>query len=317
MGRGRYGWSVPRTAVIEWLLDGDVAVRFQALRDLMGQDERGLQGRIAHEGQGSALLAARGDDGHWGDGFYQPKWTSSHYTLLELKNMGLCQTHPIARDTVGRILHEEKGPDGGVDPASKAGHSDVCINGMALAYASYFRSPAADLASLVDFVLGQRLPDGGYNCRLNRSGARHSSVHTTLSVIEGITEYERWGYRHRVDEMTTSRSEAVEFLLRHRLFRSEHTGQPIHPEFTRLHHPSRWRFDILRCLDSFRDAGVGHDERMNDALDVLASRRHGDGRWGANKTYAGATHLPQPRAGQPNRWITLMAMRVQDTYTRQ
>lgn len=315
--RGRYGRCVPRTVVIEWLLDGDVAVRFQTLRDLMRQDDQGLQDRIADEGQGAAMLAARGEDGHWGAGFYQPKWTSSHYTLLELKNMGLSRTNPAARDTVAKILHEEKGPDGGLDPTRRVGHSDVCINGMALAYASYFRATAADLESVVDFLLRQRMPDGGYNCRLNRSGAHHSSVHTTLSVIEGVTEYQHGGYRHRVDELVASRSAAVEFLLRHRLFRSERTAQPIDPELTRLHHPARWRFDILRCLDAFRDAGVGYDERLDDALNILASRRRGDGRWSANKTYAGATHVPQPRAGAPNRWITLAAMRVEDTYTRQ
>ena len=60
-----------------------------ATRDLLGHEDASLQARIATEGIGAALLAARGQEGHWGRGFYQPKWTSSHYTLLQLSQIGL------------------------------------------------------------------------------------------------------------------------------------------------------------------------------------------------------------------------------------
>ena len=59
-------------------------------------------------------------------GFYQPKWTSSHYTLLELKNLGLSRRHPSARDTVALILETEKGQDGGLNPSSTVMQSDAC-----------------------------------------------------------------------------------------------------------------------------------------------------------------------------------------------
>lgn len=298
--------------VLAWLLQADVAVRFQARRDLLGEEDPELQSRIEREGDGAALLAARGPSGHWGRGFYQPKWTSSHYTLLELKNMGLRRDQPAAGETVAMILRDHKGRDGGVNPARTIAVSDVCVNGMTLGYATYFGAPGDDLVSVVDYVLGQRLPDGGFNCRLNRSGATHSSVHTTVSVIEGITEYERCGYRHRLDELLAARATAVEFLLRHRLFRSERTGEPIRQEFTRLHHPARWYFDVLRGLDALADAGVQQDPRMDDALDVLVSRRRADGRWTAG-AYAGATHLP-PSGRAPSPWATLIARRVLEAY---
>jgi hypothetical protein len=307
--------SADRASVLDWLLRGDVAVRFATERDLLHRVDHDLQQRIAHEGYGAALMAARGAGGHWGAGFYQPKWTSSHYTLLELKNAGLVRTNPLARETVALILEEEKGQDGGLEPGKTVRHSDACVNGMALGYAAYFGAAEGDLASIVDFLLAQRLPDGGFNCRLNRTGARHSSVHTTVSVIEGITEYQRSGYAHRLDELLTARSTAVEFLLRHRLYRSERTGEPMNAEFTRLHHPARWHFDILRGLDALADAGVGYDPRLDDAVSVLRGHRRSDGRWAANRAYAGATHVPLTPAGQPNPWVTLMAVRVLDAYS--
>ena len=300
--------------VLAWLLEEDVAVQFQARRDLLGRFDPDLQQRIGREGAGAVLLSAREPGGHWGRGFYQPKWTSSHYTLLELKNMGLSRDDPLACETVGLILRETKGRDGGLNPSRTIKVSDACVNGMALGYASYFGAPEEQLASIVDFLLGQRLLDGGFNCNWNRSGARHSSMHTTVSVLEGITEYEHSGNRYRLDELVAARATAVEFLLRHRLYRSERTGQLINAEFTRLHHPARWHFDVLRGLDVLVEARVGHDPRMDDALDVIAARQQADGRWLANKAYPGATYLPPVPAGEPSPWITLVALRILKTY---
>jgi hypothetical protein len=301
-------------AVLDWLLDGDVSVQLQTRRDLLHEDADALRPRIATEGDGATILAARHPDGHWGRGFYRPKWTSSHYTLLELRNLGLDPAHPDAGETVRMILREEKRQDGGLDPTVNARGSDACVNGMALNYATYFRAPEEDLASIVDFLLAGRVADGGFNCRANRVAVRHSSMHTTLSVLEGITGYERAGHPYRRDELLEARATSVEFLLRHRLFRSEHTGAVIRPEFVRLHHPTRWYYDLLRCLDALADAGIPYDERMSDAIDVLLSRRAPDGRWPVNRAYPGETHLPNPLPGTPHRWVTLCALRVLAAY---
>ena len=295
---------------------GDVAVRFSAARDLLHRLDLRLQERIAREGDGAAaILAARGADGEWGRGFYQPKWTSSHYTLLELKGMGLSRNNGPARDAVALILRENIGRDGGLNPARTVEQSDACVNGMGLNYCAYFGADAGQLATIVDFLLDQRLPDGGFNCQLNRSGARHSSVHTSVSVIEGVTEYHRSGYEYRLEELLTARSAAIEFLLGHRLYRSRRTGRPMNAEFTRLHHPARWHFDILRGLDALADAATPYDRRMDDALTLLRDRCGDDGLWLANRPYPGATHVPPTRAGRPDRWVTLIATRVLNAYT--
>lgn len=298
--------------MLDWLLDGDVAVAYLTTRDLLGREDLQLQRRIPTEGIGAALLAARGPDGHWGRGFYQPKWTSSHYTLLQLREIGFPPLHPAARETVGLILATEKGQDGGVNPASRRDPSDACVSGMALNYASWFWAEPEDLRSVVDYLLRQRVADGGFNCRHHRAGdeVRHSSVHTTVCVIEGITTYLASRYAYRRDELEDARASSVEFLLRHRLFRSERTGAPIDPEFTRLHVPARWHFDILRGLDALAAARVPRDERMGDALAILRGRRCDDGRWVVNRAYPGATHVPNDPAGEPSRWVTLVAERV-------
>lgn len=298
--------------VLDWLLTGDAAAAYLATRDLLGRDDAGLQDRIATEGVGAALLAARGANGHWGRGFYQPKWTSSHYTLLHLKEIGLSPAHPAPRETVQLILATEKRRDGGVGPAGPPTPSDACVNGMALGYASWFGATEDLLRSIVDFLLAERVADGGFNCRHNRPRAHvtHSSMHTTVCVMEGVTTYLRSSRQYRRDELAEAVSSSAEFLLRHRLLRSERTGQVISPEFSRLHFPARWHYDVLRGLDCLAAAGVSRDERMDEALTLVRRRRRPDGRWSGNRSYPGVTYVPVERPGEPNPWLTVIAERV-------
>ncbi|WP_141842146.1 hypothetical protein [Humibacillus xanthopallidus] len=304
--------------VLDWLLAGDVAAAYLATRDLLGRDDADLQRRIATEGVGAALLAARGPNGHWGRGFYQPKWTSSHYTLLHLKEIGLSPTHPGARDTVRLILDTEKHRDGGVGPAASPTPSDACVNGMALGYASWFGAPEDRLRSIVDFLLTERVVDGGFNCRHNRprTHVTHSSMHTTVCVMEGMTTYLRSNRRYRRTELEEAVASSAEFLLRHRMLRSERTGQVISPEFTRLHFPARWHYDVLRGMDCLAAGGTPRDHRMDEALALIRRRQRPDGRWSANRSYPGVTYVPGERPGEPSPWLTVIAERVLLAYPR-
>ena len=89
--------------VLHWLVDGDPAIRWQALRDLQGAAERTVrreQSRVAEEGWGARLLALQNSDGKWAKGIYTPKWTSTTYTLLLLRAMGLPDSGPTAASTI-------------------------------------------------------------------------------------------------------------------------------------------------------------------------------------------------------------------------
>lgn len=292
-----------------WLLDGDVAIQFQTHRDLLHLERSDLQRRIASEGDAATILAAH-DTAGWGHGFYKPKWTSPHYSLLELRDLAVAPDHPVCVSEVARALEEHKGSDGGFNPTDSVAVSDVCMNGMFLAFGCTFGADAAALQTIVNFVLQQQMPDGGFNCQANRAGARVSSVHSTTSLIEGLGEYLRNGYAYRASDVRTALDSAVESLLTRRLYQKRSSAEPIRAEFTKLHHPARWHFDVLRGLDVLRAAGIAYDNRLDDAVDVLLSRRRSDGRWSATSQYPGQTHISYPRAGEPNRWVTLRALRV-------
>ena len=296
--------------LLQWLLEGDVSIRYQARRDLMDCEDGHLRKRIAKEGWGARLLSYRRSDGHWGRGYYHPKWTSSHYILLDLKNLSILpDTRPI-RESLEVVLKSESGMNGGIAQSSTHVWSDVCVNGMVLNFASYFRAEERDLRPVVDFILSQHMPDGGFNCEYNRTGAVHSSLHSTLSVVEGITEYAQTGYTYRLSDLRSAERESREFILRHGLFRSERTSEIIDKKMLMLSFPSRWRYDILRALDYFRSANVGYDSRMEEALGILAKKRRKNGKWPVQARHPGATYFDMEKAGSRSRWNTLRGLRV-------
>lgn len=87
---------------------------------------------------------------------------------------------------------------------------------------------------------------------LLRRNPRHSSLHSTLSLLEVIQEHGDNGYRYRTDELQQAAKEARDFILLHRLFKSDRTGDIIRKYFLKLSFPPRWLYSILRCLDHYR-----------------------------------------------------------------
>ena len=134
-------------------------------------------------------------------------------------------------------------------------------------------------------------------------------MHTTILVLEGLLEYERFQPRDAA-RVREAQVRGREFLLVHRLFRSHRTGNVINPAWTRFSFPPQWHYDILRALDHFRDVGAARDERLSEAIEIVKQRRKDDGRWILQNRYPGKTFFEMEKLGQPSRWNTLRALRV-------
>lgn len=154
------------------------------------------------------------------------------------------------------------------------------------------------------------MPDGGFNCRTTRSGAKHSSLHSTISVLEGLYEFQKSGTTYRKKDIQSAKESGEEFILIHQLFISDRTGEIINKDFLKIPYPCRWRYDILRAMDYFSYAGCKWDTRMQQAVGVLLSKRNNYGSWNLNAAHPGKVHVTMEQAGKPSRWNTLRAMRV-------
>ena len=134
-------------------------------------------------------MARQNDNGHWGRAFYSPKWISTHYTLLDLRNLCI-ESQPSITKTIN-ILFDDCINAQAKQPSRKTVSGDVCVNGMFLNYAAYFGADEENLKNTIDYLLCEQMPDGGFNCDYRRHNATHSSLHTTLSVTgrhDGISE---------------------------------------------------------------------------------------------------------------------------------
>ena len=163
------------------------------------------------------------------------------------------------------------------------------------------------LLEVLNHLLAEQMPDGGWNCR-RRFGAVHSSVHTTMSVLDAIGEAlaRKLG---PISKLRAAQAHAIEFLLAHRLLKSDRTGKVIREDFTRFSFPPRWHYDVLRALDYLRTTKFIHDPRLADAFALLERRRDKTDRWRLQNRHRGVTFFEMEKVGQPSRWNTLRALR--------
>jgi len=312
--------------VVQWLLAGDPAIRWQTLRDLLEAPARVVERErksISRTGWGARLLAEQGPDGRWAagqssdSGLYSPKWISTTYTMLTLRDFGIPPTSRPARKACRSLLEEGLQSDGGLAYGTWAKWSrrgETCVSGMGLSILSYFEYDNPRLDTIVEHLLEEQMPDGGWNCR-HPQGATHSSVHTTISVLEGLREYDVHR-THASRAIRAAQRRGREFLLVHRLFRSHRTGRIIKPEFLRFSFPPRWHYDVLRALDYFQSVRAPYDPRLTDAIEILRRNQLPDGRWPLQNRYPGKTWFEMEEVGEPSRWNTLRALRVLKWWNR-
>lgn len=292
-----------------WLLEGDPAVRWQVMRDLLGASPRLVaaeRAKVATEGWGARLLAVQDTDGCWAGALYSPKWTSTTYTLLLLARLGLSSGHAQALAGCRRLWDGARWYGGGLTLAKTVREAETCVTGMLVQLASDFGLVEPRLDPTVSWLLGQQLPDGGWNCESIRAGSQHGSFNTSIIVLEALAAYERSG-----GSVPVARAAAAgrRFFLDHRLYRSHRSGEVVDLAFTRFPFPPQWHFDVVRGLECFRAAGARRDERLRDAIEVVRRAGRSDGTWPMYRPYPGRQWFPLETRG-PSRWSTLRALRV-------
>jgi len=304
--------------VLDWLLDSDPAIRWQALRDLADAPVEIVEAeraRIGTEGWGARLLALRGEDGLWAGGALFPAgwtysehpkgqpWTATAYSLVALQDFGVDPNTEELRRAVAQVREHGRWEHAGQPFFS--GEVEPCINGMVVGLGAYFDQ---DVDGVVARLVGEQLEDGGWNCEAENGSVR-SSFHSTIRVLEGLLDHER--ATGGSAESIAARRRGEEYLLERKLFRRKSTGEVVNPAWLQFSFPTRWHYDVLRGLEYFRAVGDPPDPRANEAIDLLRSKQQPDGTWLLENTHPGAIHFAfEDGDGRPSRWNTLRALRV-------
>jgi hypothetical protein len=307
--------------VLDWLLDADPSIRWQALRDLRDAPPEVVAAerrRVAREGWGARLLALQGDDGLWDGGALFPgrngqplpwdrsegqPWTATAYSLVQLMEFGIDPSDERVRRAVELVRDNCRWENAG-QPFFE-GEVEPCINGMVVALGAYF---GQDVDGVVERLVGEQLEDGGWNCEAENGSVR-GSFGTTIRVLEGLLLHEQATGGSAAAVAARRRGE--EYVLERRLLFRRSTGEVIDPAFLQFSYPTRWHYDVLRGLQYFRSTDERPDHRAEEAIELVRSKQRPDGTWLLENTHPGAVHfLMDPGEGRPSRWNTLRALRV-------
>jgi hypothetical protein len=240
-----------KSSVIRWLLDSDPSIRWQVMRDLTdapADEVAAERARVATEGAGAQLLALQAPDGRWGGAAWNRGWHSTMHVLSLLREMGLDPASDEARRAVGlvrdRVTWQGCGPP-------EADATLLRRRGRALHQRPGRRGRRLlrpGRPGIVDRLLAEQLPDGGWNCEA-ADGSTRSSFNTTICVLDALLEYERRRGTARGD---AARLRGQEYLLERRLLRRRSTGEVIERDrkggaaWTRFAFPTWWHYDVLR-----------------------------------------------------------------------
>jgi hypothetical protein len=303
-------------SVIDWLLEGDPAIRWQVLRDLTNgpaDDVAAERARVEHDGWGAHLLALEDPEGLWDGGACFPAsytgsepgqpWTATMHTLQTLQILGLDPASESASRAIGLVAENGRWEHAGQRYFD--GEVEPCINGRTIETGAYF---GVDVGVIVERILAGRLADGGWNCEVENGSVR-SSFDTTINVLDGLLEFERAAGESA--EVRKARRSGEEYLLERGLFRRKTTGVIVQPSYLEFAFPYYWHYVVLRALDYFRWSGADPDPRMAEAVAVMQSKRQPDGRWLLDRIHLGRVHFDlEGGVGTPSRWNTLRALRV-------
>ncbi|ANW65596.1 squalene cyclase [Mycobacterium sp. djl-10] len=299
---------MPHDSVVAWLLDSDPALRWQVERDVLHAPPevwQATRARVAVEGFGARLLVQQDADGQWAGGAFFPTdfdeereaqpWTATTWALKDLREWGVDAA--VLGDTAQRLAaHSRWEYD---DLPFWGGEVDCCINAWTLASGVWL---GVDVSGIADWFIDHQLPDGGWNCEW-ANGSTRSSFHSTLNALKGLSA---------CDGDKAVRRSGEEYLLQRRLINRLSTGEPVAPWVGEFSFPFHWCYSVLNAADYFRAVGRP-DPRLTDAITMIRDARAPDGTWHNAGRHPGRVwfHVDAP-AGQPSKWLTLIALRVLD-----
>jgi hypothetical protein len=244
--------------------------------------------------------------GRWGGGIYGPKWISTFYTMRDLFSLGINPQHPIFQRGLDTLLEYMWNP-------SRFVEDDICVVAMLASLMMYGQRQGESIDGMIDYLLTHRQTDGGWNCDTIRQITDKSSIHTTLSVLEALADYQAIGRLGRLSAIAEAAESGRDFLLRKRLFRRESDQSIILPYITQFHFPTRWKYDVLRALLYFASTGQPFDPRMTEALNLLQAG-FAKGYLGRGTTWSGRIHFKMEtgKIGQMNTLRGLVVLKSYD-----
>jgi hypothetical protein len=308
-------------SVLNWLLeDENPSVKYLTMTTILEEPEdskfaKKTRALIAKSPFILALFNGQQRDGNFGCNVYD-KWMGAHWRLRSIVDLAIPEGDKRAIKAADQVLRWLESPEHKKYIRLVNGLTRRCASQEGNALVACCRLGMADdprVRNLAKSLISWQWPDGGWNCDKEIT-AHHSSFYESVIPMWGLMEY----HRTTGDRAALSAANRTgDFILRHRLFRSEKTGEIINSNWLRLRYPYYWHYNILQGLSALAMLGKAKDSRCREAFDIIEKKRRPDGRWKAD-----GYHWKYPIEGerygspvdwwrgQPNKMLTLNALRA-------
>jgi hypothetical protein len=326
----------PDHDTIQWLLTGGPpGVRYLTLRDLLERppDDPELRAALtnAHrEGAIPFVLGQMHPDGYWvepGPG-YNPKYTSTVWSLILLAQLGArMEEDERVGQACAYVLEHTLTPGGQFSSNGPPSGTIDCLQGnlcwsllelgcsdprLDLAFEWMARSvtgtgiaPATDRQAKMRYYAGKCGP-------LFACGA-NVKLSCAWGAAKVMLAFARLPIERRTPLIEQAIEAGVNFLFSvdpaQATYPSGWTGKPSQ-NWWKFGFPVFYVTDLLQIVEALVKLGYGADPRLANALSVIRDKQTSDGSWLLEYDYNGKTWLDFGAKKQPNRWITLRAMRA-------
>lgn len=302
---------------VDWLLSGAPFVKYRTMIDLLDLPENDEQVQAARKAvlrhrPIQAILSRQNKDGYWGAPSdihaWWPRKDTTFWLLGMLADFGLrkdTQRIAAACEYVFSTQHAEGGFGWGV-PTTPA----ECFTGiLAEALAKHGYCHDSRLAKAHRWLLSRQRSDGGFWCKNTGQpgGPREyepSCAFASLCVLSALVQLPT----HRQDDAVVK---TAQFLLecwvkRGKVKYAGHDSQ-IGTGWEKLKYPYT-DYRILKYVDAISRVPLARsDPRSLEVLDVLLTKRDGDGRFTPESVSKAYSEFDFGQKKLPSRWLTVLA----------
>ncbi|MBN2441086.1 MAG: hypothetical protein JXJ04_07060 [Spirochaetales bacterium] len=132
----------------------------------------------------------------------------------------------------------------------------------------------------------------------------YRNVFWRLKALSAIPE------KNRTENQNVIIQAAIEYILQHHIYKRSHSlTKIINNNWLSLIFPSIGELDFLQVLEVLADLKI-NDSRMNDAIELLVSKKMADNQWKLEKDLNGRIQVPLEKSGVVSKWITYKALKV-------
>jgi len=321
---------------LSWVLETQTPeVRFLAMRDLLkcGENDADyLAARKAahHEGPIAKILEKMDDDGFWvvpGPG-YNPKYRSTVWAVILLAQLGACVKEDVRISQACKYILEHALTQHGQFTITGAPSGTVdCLQGN-LAWALMeigFEDPhlemafdwmarsitGEDIASTEERQAARRYYAG--KCGPNFACGANSKLPCAWGAVKVMMALGKWPRDRYTPIIQRGIQQGIDFLF------SADPAKANYPSgYSNKPSTNWWKFgfpifyvtDLLQVVEALVVLGYGGDPRLTNALAFIREKQDEKGRWALDYDYTGKTWVDFGAKKQPNKWVTLRALRV-------